>query len=197
MTTEVSLSQRSVHAIGSHYDVPRAGFRRLSAAFVVLLLAVFFGSFFITLWLTEPQVQSTPDNFSDAERLAAYQISDGSDLTKSAEAAKLILSRRLSGSVDAIRRIDERDVVLAGWAADREGDSTPLEVLIFVAGQLVATTHTAGERPDVTAALHLGFGAQKNVILSANFTCRRGDQPVVVVLGKEKRYMHLQSDRCP
>jgi hypothetical protein len=197
MTTEVSLTQRSVHAIDSHSDVPRAGHRMLRAAYVVFLLAVFFGSFFITLWLTEPEVQSMPDNRSDAERLAAYPISDGSDLTKSAQDAKLILSRRLSGSVDAIRRIDERDVSLAGWAADREGDSSPLEVLIFVARRLVATTHTAGERPDVTAALHLGFGAQKNVVLSANFTCRRGDRPVVVVLGKGQQYMHLQSDACP
>src|SRR5258706_9037581 len=39
-----------------------------------------------------------------------------------------------------------------------------------------------------TTSLQLGFGAQKNVVLSANFTCRRGDQPVVVVLGKEKQY---------
>jgi hypothetical protein len=151
-------------------------------------------SFFITLWLTEPQVVSAPDNRSDAERLAAYPIKDSSDLIKSAQDAKLILSPRLSGHVDVIRRIDERDVVLAGWAADRDG--TPLQVLIFVAGQLAATTHTAGERPDVTAALHLGFGAQKNVVLSANFTCRKGDQPVVVVI-KEKQYMQLQSEPCP
>jgi hypothetical protein len=88
-------------------------------------------------------------------------------------------------------------VWLGGWAADREGDSTPLEVLIFVTGHLVATTHTVGERPDVTAALHLGFGAKTNVVLSANFTCRRGDQPVVAVLGKEKQYVYLPSDPCP
>jgi hypothetical protein len=80
-------------------------------------------------------VANEPDNRSDAERLAAYPISDSSDLTKSAEDAKLIASPRLSGHVDMIRRIDERAVWLAGWAADREGDSTPLEVLIFVAGQ--------------------------------------------------------------
>jgi hypothetical protein len=176
---------------------PRAGHLMSRGASYLLFLAVFFGSFFITLWLTEPQVPSTPDNRSDAERLAAYPISDSSDLRKSAQNAKLISSRRLSGHVDVVHRVDERDVGLSGWAADREGDSTPLEVLIFVAGQLVATTQTAGERPDVTAALHLGFGAQTNVALSANFTCRRGAQPVVVVLGKEKQYVHLQSDPCP
>jgi hypothetical protein len=167
------------------------------ATYVVFLSAVFFGSLFITLWLTEPEDPGTTDNRPDAERLAAYPISDSSDLAKSAQNANLILSRRLSGYVDAIRRIDEREVALSGWAADRQGDSTPLEVLIFVAGRLVATTHTKGERPDVTAAVHLGFGAQSNVVLAANFTCRKGDQPVVVVLGKEKQYLPLQSARCP
>ena len=165
------------------------------AAYVMFLLAVLFGSFFITLWLTDPQVPDTPDNRSDAERFAAYPISSSSDLAKSAQDANLIPSQRLTGHVDAIRRIDEQEVDLAGWAADREG--TPLQVLIFVAGHVVATTHTAGERPDITAGLHLGPGARTNVVLSANFTCRRGDQPVVVVLGKEKQYMHLQSAPCP
>jgi hypothetical protein len=197
MTTDIPSIQPSVYAIDSHSDVLRAGNPMLrSPAYVMFCLAVFFGSFFVTLWLTEPEVASTPDNRSDAERLAAYPISDLSGLTKSAQDAKFILSRRLLGWVDAIRRIDERTVGISGWAADPGGDSTPLEVLIFVAGQLVATTHSAGERPDVTAALQLGFGAQKNVVLSANFTCRRGDQPVVVVI-KEKQYMHLQSDPCP
>src|SRR5882672_7980436 len=136
MTIEIPLVQPSVHAINSPSDVPRAGHLMSRAAYVVFLLAVLFGSFFITLWLTEPKVPETPDNRSDAQRLAAYPISGSSDLTKSAQDAKLILSRRLSGHVDVIRRINERDVWLAGWAADREGDSTPLEVLIFVAGQL-------------------------------------------------------------
>jgi len=114
MTTEVSLIERSVHAIDSHSDVPRAGHLMSRAAYVVFLLAVLFGSFFITLWLTEPQVVSEPDNLSDAQRLAAYPIEDSSDLMKSAQDTKLIPSPQLSGHVDVIRRVDERDVVLAG-----------------------------------------------------------------------------------
>jgi hypothetical protein len=169
----------------------------LRAAYVVFLFAVLFGSFFTTLWLTEPKVPDVPDNRSDAQRLAAYPISGSSDLAKSAQDAKLILSQRLSGHVDAIRRVNERDVSLSGWAADSKGDSTPLEVLIFVAGQLVATTRTAGERADVTAALHLDARTPKNVVLSANFACRRGNQPIVAVVGKEKQYLQLQSDPCP
>src|SRR5260370_7191413 len=102
------------------------------ATYLVFLSAVFFGSLFITLWLTEPEVPSAADNRSDAERLAGYPISDSSDLAKSAQNANLILSRRLLGYLDAIRRIDEREVGLSGWSADRQEDTTPLTVLILV-----------------------------------------------------------------
>jgi hypothetical protein len=196
MTTEFSLTQHSVHRINSQSDAARP--RHLISrrgAYTAFLLAVLFGSFFLTLWLTEPQLPNTPDNHSRAQRLAAYPISNGSDLAKSAYEADLIPSQRLSGHVDAIRRLDEQKVDLIGWAAD--GNGTALEVLIFVAGHLVATTHTAGERPDVTAALRRGLGARTNIALIANFTCRRGDRPVVVVLGNEKDYLHVQSAPCP
>jgi hypothetical protein len=87
-------------------------FRR--AAYTVLLLSVLFGSFFITLWLTEPQVPNAPDNHLLAERLAANPISSSSDLAKSAYETDLIPSQRLSGHVDAIRRIDEQKVQVRG-----------------------------------------------------------------------------------
>jgi hypothetical protein len=196
MTSDFSLTQRRIHATVSHPDVARGGqpvLRR--AAYTVFLSAVLFGSFFITLWLTDPQAPNTLDNRSHAQRLAAYPISNGSDLAKSASEAGLIPSQRLDGRIDVIRRIDEQKVDLAGWAVDGKG--TALEVLIFVAGHFVTTTHTAGERPDVTAVLRLGFGARTNVALYANFTCRRGDQPVVVALGNEKEFLHLQSAPCP
>jgi hypothetical protein len=196
ITTEVSLTQHSVHVINTDSDAARTGHLMLRrVAYIALLLAVLFGSFFVTLLLTEPQAPNAPDNRTPAERLAAHPISNSSDLAKSAYEADLIASQRLSGHVDAIRRIDEQNVDLIGWAAD--GNGTALEVLIFVAGHLAATTHTAGERPDVTAGLRLGLAAQTNVALSANFTCRRGDQPVVVVLGNENDYMPLQSAPCP
>jgi hypothetical protein len=189
------LTQRRIHAIVSHPEAARRGHLMLRrAAYTFFLLAIPFGSFFVTLWLAAPQMPSA-DNRSHAERLAAYPISNGSELAKSAYKADLIPSQRLDGRVNVIRRLDEQKVDLAGWAADWNG--TALEALVFVAGHLVATTHTAGERPDVTAALRLGFGARTNVALYANFTCRKGEQPVVVILGNGKEYLHLRSAPCP
>jgi hypothetical protein len=164
----------------------RGGNLVLRAAYIVFLAGILLGSSFMP---------NAPDSPSPAELLAAYPISNGSDLAQAAHLADLIPSQRLSGYVDVIRRIDEQNVDLLGWAADGRG--TALEVLVFVARHLVATRQTAGERPDVTAALHLGFGANKNLAFSANFTCQRGDQPLVVVLGKERDYINLQSAPCP
>jgi len=166
-------------------------------AIYLLASAVFFGSFFMTLWLTGPQSPLASDNRSYAERLAAYPIVDSADLEKSAQRAKLTPSRQLLGYVDAIRRIDDQNVMANGWAGDREGDATPLEVLVFVAGPLVATAHTQGERPDVTASHLLGPGAEKNVAFALSFPCRRGDEPVVAVVGRENQYSPMQSGRCP
>jgi hypothetical protein len=131
----------------------------LRAAYIVFLSGILLGSFFM------PR-----DNPSRAKLLATYPISNGLDLAQAAHLADLIPSRRLSGYVDVIRRIDEQKVDLVGWAADGRG--TALEVLVFVARHSVATTQTAGERPDVTAALRLGFGANK-ILLSPRISLAR------------------------
>ncbi len=86
---------------------------------------------------------------------------------------------------------------MAGWLADPEGNETPLHVLVFIKGAMVATAETKGERPDVTAAIGLGFGAEKNVAYSFKFDCGHGVQPVVVGVGEKGQYIPLQSKKCP
>jgi hypothetical protein len=162
MTSEVSLPKRSVHRTVRHPDITRGGhlvFRR--AAYTVFLSSVLFGSFFITLWLTEPQVPNAPDNHLLAERLAAKPISSSSDLAKSGYEATP--SQRLSGHVDASRRIDEQKVGLTGRAAD--GGETALAnaptpgLGIQVRGSAEAVTIEARDASveDVLAALSRAF----------------------------------------
>ena len=86
---------------------------------------------------------------------------------------------------------------MAGWLADTEGNATPLHILVFIEGAMVATAETKGERPDVTAAIGLGFGAEKNVAFSFNFNCGPGVQPVVVGVGEKGQYIPLESKKCP
>jgi hypothetical protein len=86
---------------------------------------------------------------------------------------------------------------MVGWLADREGDATPLNILVFIQGAMVATAQTNGERPDVTKAIGLGFGAEKNVAFSFKFNCSPDVQPIVAGVSAEGQYMPFQSKKCP
>ena len=61
-------------------------------------------------------------------------------------------------------RVNDGEVHMEGWLADPQGSSTPLNVLVFMGGSMVATAQTKGERPDVTSAIHLGLGAKENTL---------------------------------
>ena len=63
-------------------------------------------------------------------------------------------------------------------------------------GAVAAKTQTKGERPDVTEAVHLGFGAEKNISFSVSFRCRPGEQPVIVGIGTARQYIPLTSGPC-
>jgi hypothetical protein len=156
---------------------------------VIGAAAVVISSFFITLWLTEPEMPPMPqkaaDDRSNKERLATQRVSINSDLAKAAQNVGLRRSGQMKGTIDVVRRISDQEVHMEGWLADPQGGSAPLSVLVFTGGKMVAATQTKGERPDVTNAIHLGFGSEQNVVFSFNFECPAGSQPVVVGLAKE------------
>ena len=80
------------------------------AGIAVLLAAALFGSFFITLWLTEPAAVGTAsiaDDRSDVERLAARHISNATDLLTAANDIGLYPSVRMRGNIDVLRRMSE------------------------------------------------------------------------------------------
>ena len=172
---------------------------------IVSGMIALFGSFFLTLWLTTPDTGPSASNVaanrSFAERLAAQRIANYSDLPGAAADAGLRFSEQLKGNIDGIDRVNEHDVHMGGWFADPQGDATPLRILVFIKGTMVAAAETKGERPDVTRAFGLAFGAEKNVAFSFNFNCGPGVQPVVVGVDEKGRYFPLQSNlqlkQCP
>jgi len=176
--------------------------------------AVLFGSFFITLWLTEPEATFTPKTTADdhlpavapklgaeghsaADRLGSQRIVTYADLETAAQNAGLHLSEQMKGVVDVLVRIDERKVHMEGWVVDPEGSSTPPSVLVFMGGSMVAMAQTKGERLDVTRALHLALAAKENTLFSINFNCQTGKVPIVVGLDKKDQYIPLQPKQCP
>ena len=151
--------------------------------------AVLFGSFFITLWLTEPK--------SPSARLMDQRISNDADILRATQKAGLHSSAEMQGNIDAISRINKREVKIEGWLADPVGDSTPSDLLVFVDGSMVVAGKTKGERPDVTNAAHLSQGAEKNVSFSLTFKCQPDGKPIVLGVGARKEYFILQAKECP
>jgi MFS family permease len=168
-------------------------------AIIGFLTAVLLGN--LVLLLSQPRssgARPAPgDHRPTAERLSSQRVSSSSELTAAASAVGLTISRRFVGLVDRITRIDDRDVMLTGWLADRYGDATALTVMVFVAGTMAGTTQTQGERPDVAALVGLSFGAEENVDYRVTFPCRTGDQPIVAGLGPKAQYIPLVSPPCP
>jgi hypothetical protein len=167
-------------------------------ALIVMSIGVCLVSFFITLWLTDRGTSTDPSKSrSPARELASRTISNRFDLIEAAVGERLHRSVALRGHVDTFTRANDREVKIAGWLADRGGDETGITVLIFVEGRNVAMTQTRGERPDVTKALGLVLGAERNVAFEATFDCQSGDQPMIVALGMNSQYAQLPSPRCP
>jgi hypothetical protein len=165
--------------------------------FVGILAVVLLGSFFLTLWLTDISPLKSKDTRSATEELADRKVSDYSELSRVASDMGLMASQRLQGAFDGATRSSERDVGYWGWLADPNGDATPLNIVVFVAGRAVATAPTKGERADVTRLLGLAFGAEKNVAFEVNFSCRTNEVPVVVGLGTGKQYFAFLARPCP
>jgi hypothetical protein len=162
--------------------------------FLGLLLAVVLASFLGTLWLTgEPVLTGSR---SAAEQLASYSISHRSDLIEAAVASGLHASSNMKGNIDVMTRVNDREVTIQGWLADPVGDTASMAI-IFVGGKHVASTRTQGERPDVTKALGLAFGAEKNVALTVTFECPAGARPFIVGLGSDNQYAAVSSPACP
>ena len=168
-------------------------------AIIGFLTAVLIGN--LVLMLSQPRATRAhpdpADQRSGVERLVSRKVSSYPELTEAAAAAGLRFSRHFVGRVDGMMRIDEQHVTMNGWLADTDGDGKPLDVVVFVAGPVVATAPTQGERPDVTEKVRLGFGAEKNVAFRVSFLCRAGDQPIVAGLGPKERYVSLRSPPCP
>jgi hypothetical protein len=161
-------------------------------------LSVVLASFWITLQALDYWSRPvTTDYRPVAERLADRRVSTLSELASAAQDVGLQPSRRIKGHVDVLRRVSDREVTIAGWLADLEGDGTSLNVLLYAGGPAAMMAQTKGERPDVTQALSLNFGAEKNVSFSINFSCKLGEQLIVVGINPATEYTIVDSKKCP
>lgn len=168
-------------------------------AYLCLCAGVLLSSFFLTLWLTNPErtPPAAADSVSEAERLASQTVSNGLDLTAAASAIGFKSSPRLRGNVDKLERISDREVIVAGWLADTEGDGSRQNIVVFAGGKRAAVVQTQGGRSDVTKALGLSSGAAKNVMFRAAISCQTASQVHFAGVGSAGQYIDMGSRACP
>jgi hypothetical protein len=168
-------------------------------AIIGFLIAVVVGN--LVLLLSQPKTTRAHPDPNDkrtaVERMASQTVTSYADLPEAAAAAGLRLSRRFWSHLDFIGRADAERVAIDGSLGDTDGDGTPLDLVIFIDGQVVAVAATKGERPDVSPLVGMSNGAEKNVAFRLTFPCRTGQQPVMVGVGPKDRYVPVRSPPCP
>jgi hypothetical protein len=131
------------------------------------------------------------------EKLAHREVSSDAALFGAAQALGFVSSSRMRGYVDGIKRINDREVTANGWLLDAEGESTPLDLIVFVKGGGSAITRTGDSRPGVATTLGLSPSVGENVGYHVTFNCQPGEQAVVVGVNAYKEYVPLVAPKCP
>ena len=181
-----------------HISFQRFSRRKLVAFFGCLIVGL--GSFYVTLRVMEkPSPRARTISVRAAsEQLAKHRVENYRDLKRIAVQLELKPSPQISGRSEEIKRINERDVMMRGWAADPESDErSSVEVVVFVSGMFAARTQTKGERADITEERGLLMGSGKNVLFETSFACRTDEQPLIVAIGITGRYAIFPTPRCP
>jgi len=167
---------------------------RIVAAAVSLV-----ASFFITLWLTEPDRidhANADANIDGVERLRRSLVYDSRTLSSAAQAAGLVPLENVRGNIDEINRLPDGQVRMIGWAADTRGDGSPLTVIAFAGGRGTLLGRTDGPRDDVTKDQKLSQAAARHVAIVGSVQCERGQTIVIVAINKNGAYAPIKFETC-
>jgi hypothetical protein len=150
-------------------------------------------AFFVTLWLTEPEL---PPGRGIA-MLAKTPAAGSAELLSAIDAAGLTRSEFVRGNVDAMRRLDAGQVAMTGWATQVNGTGSPLSIMAFPDAQHVFTIETKGERADVTSALRLRSETAANVGFELRLSCKAGQHVMVIAATQSNLFAPLEASVCP
>ncbi len=170
---------------------------------IIAGIGVFVGSYFATNAILDfaSQPSEAPpagNNQGDGiEALKTALIYDERSLQNAALAAKLRSSESLRGVIDGVQRMPDGRVVAAGWAVDTRGNGAPVTILAFAKGKQVLEGETAGERPDVTAALHLPPHLARNTKIDLTVPCNSGEALVIAFATRTNAYAPGKVSTCP
>ena len=171
---------------------------RPNLAIVLALCASFFGSFFMTLWLTAaPDVQPPAPTFRP-EVLTTLKSTSNAELLKKLSAFGFRENSDITGHIDEFANQPNRSVRIAGWAVDPSGGGNGLSVFVYVDGEPRLTVKTTDSREDVAKAFKLPENVARNIGFSGTFTCETTARAMVLAINvTDGRYMQLDQRQCP
>jgi hypothetical protein len=171
---------------------------RLNLAIVLALCASFFGSFFITLWLTAPSDLQPPAPTFRPEVLTTLKSTSNADLLKKLSASGFRENSDITGHIDEFSNQPNRSVRIAGWAVDQSGNGTGLSVFVYVDGEPRLTVKTTGSREDVAESFKLPQNVARNIGFSGTFACETTARAMVLAINvTDGRYVLLDQRQCP
>ena len=175
----------------------RRGGRKMPGRLWLLLLACSLSlaiSFFTTLYLIEPHLPRT----AAVVALMQAQITDTHSLLTAIKAAGLRGSPNVKGTIDGVKRLNDSQVAIAGWAAEIGNSSTPLTVLAFVDGKVALAMRTSGRHPDVVSVLGASDAPNAaNVSFQGTARCAHGQMLIVIAVTDANSYGHFGARNCP
>lgn len=155
------------------------------------LLAGAFVALFV-LWATEP---APPPRAISV--MTNSTVSDPASLMAAVQTAGLHGTPDVVGAIDELRRVDDGQVTLTGWVADKATGGAPLTVMVFTDGRNVLTAPTRGARADISRRFGLGERAAANIAFRGNVRCSRGHRLMVIAITPWNTYGHFGSRICP
>ena len=162
---------------------------------VLLLSGSLFGSFFMTLWLTEPPDLPLAVRATTLETLTG---SNNNDLLAKLTAAGFHSDEAILGKIDQFSKEPDDSLRIGGWALDRSGDGSPLIVSLYVNGRPRLSVKTKGRHAEVTKNFNLPDKLINNVGFSGTFSCPpAADGMILVISPSDARYARLNPLRCP
>jgi len=150
-------------------------------------------SVFTTLLLTEPQPTTAA-----VVALMQAQISSTHSLLTAIKAAGLRGSPNVKGTIDAVKRLNDSQVAISGWAAEIGNSSAPLTVLAFVDGKVAFAMRTSGRHPDVVSVLGASDAPEAaNVSFQGTAPCGHSQKLIVIAVTDGNSYGHFGARDCP
>jgi hypothetical protein len=202
LTCQTNVASSGAREFLSHVDSKKRQHswrdeRKISGSRWLRLLACGFSlavSFFTTLYLIEPHLPTT----AAVMALMQAQITSTHSLLTAIKAAGLRGSPNVKGTIDEVKRLNDSQVAIAGWAAEIGNSSTPLTVLAFVDGKVALAMRTSGRHPDVVSVLGASDAPEAaNVSFQGTARCAHGQKLIVIAVTDGNSYGHFGARDCP